>query len=99
MASFLTTLALLEARPEIDDRALVTPQTTEIAMHGLPWKVAQKSYCKLVGSMGWLLLTSLRALNCEIVTLWSKMRKLESEAGTLKDAKVIVQEIITAQVN
>jgi len=97
VATFLAKLALPEARPEIDDRAVVTPQVVEVAMRGLPWKAPSDSSCKLAGRLGWLLATGLRALHREVVALWSKMGELEKEVGTLQDAKVIVQQVITIQ--
>lgn len=66
-------------------------------MCGLPWKVAWESSRKLAGRLGWLLITCLRGLDPEVVALRSKMRELEKEIGTLQDAKVIIQEMITTQ--
>ncbi|KAK4807171.1 hypothetical protein QYF61_024291 [Mycteria americana] len=83
MATFLATWAPPEVWPEIDDGAVVTPQTIETAMRGLPWKAASDS--------------SHKALDHEVVALQSKMRELEKEVGTLQDAKVITQEVITTQ--
>lgn len=84
MATFLATLAPLEAWPEINDGAVVTPQTIEMAMRRLPWKAALESSGKLVGRLERILVTGLRALECEVVALWSEMRELEREAGTLQ---------------
>jgi len=53
-ATFLATLAPLEAWPETDDGVGANPQTIEMAMHGLPWKVALESSRKLAGRLGWL---------------------------------------------
>lgn len=61
MATFLATLALPEAWPETDDGAVITPQTIEMAMCVLPWKVVSKSSRKVAGRLGWLLVTSPRA--------------------------------------
>ena len=69
VATCLATLALPEALPEIDERAVVSPQTTETAMCGLPWKVASDSSHKLAGRLRWLLVTGLRVLDCEVVAL------------------------------
>lgn len=59
--------------------------------------MASESSCKLAARLGWLLATGFRALDCEFVTLCSKARELEEEVRTLQDAKVIVQEVSTAQ--
>ena len=82
VGAFLAKLAQTEACPEIDDGVVVTPQTTETATRGLPWKVASDSSHKLVGRLGWLLATGLRALHHEVVALWSKIRELEMEVRT-----------------
>lgn len=97
VGTFLATWAPLEAWPEIEDGAMVTPQTIETAMRRLPWKAASDSSCKLAGRLGWLLATGLRALHREVVALRSKIRELEKEVGTLQDAKLIAQEVITLQ--
>lgn len=80
--------------PEIDAGLVVTTQTTETPMRGLPWKTASKSSCKLAKRSEWLLVTSLGALDCEVVALWSKMRELERKVRTSQGAKAITQEVI-----
>ncbi|PKU32057.1 ras-related protein rab-21 [Limosa lapponica baueri] len=97
VATFLAKLALPEAWPEIDDGVMITPQSIETAMRGLPWKVASDSSCKLAGRLGWLLATGLRALDHEVIALRGKVRELEKENRSLQDAKVIAQEVIAVQ--
>lgn len=97
MATFLATWAPPDAWPEIDDGAMVTPQTIEMAMCELPWKAASESSRMLAGRLGWLLVTGLRALDREVIALRSKMRELEKEVRTLQDAKAITQRVITTQ--
>ena len=55
-----------------------------MAMRRLPWKAALESSGKLVGRLERILVIGLRALECEVVALWSEMRELEREAGTLQ---------------
>ena len=52
-ATFLAMWALLEARSEIVHGVVVTPQTTEQLLHGLPRKAALESSHKLAGRWGW----------------------------------------------
>lgn len=75
----------MEPWPETDVKVVVTPQTIETAMYGLPWKLE------------WLLVASLRAHDCEVVTLWSKMREWERVVKTLQDVMAIIQELITTE--
>lgn len=49
------------------------PQMIETAVYGLPWR------------LGWLFVASLRAHDCEVVALWSKMRECERVVKTLCD--------------
>lgn len=51
LAPLLSTLAPSEVWPEIDDRAVATPQMTETVMHELPWKAASK-YSHKLGDIG-----------------------------------------------
>ena len=97
MAALLAKVALLEAWPKIDNGAMVTLQAVATAIYGLPWKAALDSSQKLAGSLGWLLVTGLRALDQDFVPLQSKVRDLEKEVGDLRDARVITQELITTQ--
>lgn len=69
MAAFLAMWALSESWPEIGDGVVVIPQITEMAMYRLPWKTALDSSHKLTGSLGWLSVTGLGALDREVVAL------------------------------
>lgn len=75
---FTVYVAPLEAWPKIGDRAVVTPllQTIETATCGLSWKAALESSRELAVRSGWLFVIGLRALDCEVVALWSKRREL-----------------------
>lgn len=97
VAAFLAAWALPEAWPEMDDGAAVTPQAIETATCGLPWKAASDSSCQFAGRLGWLLVTGLRALEREVVTLRSKVRESEKEIRAFQDAEAILREVITTQ--
>lgn len=71
MATFLAIGGLPETWPETDDGAAIT--TPQLKLNpvkcGLPWKAALGSSHKLTGRLGWLLFTSPRALDREVVAL------------------------------
>lgn len=64
-----------------------------------PWKMAVDSSHKLSGRLGWLLVTGLGVLDCEVVALQRDyyLREFEKEVGFLQDAKVIMQEVAPVQ--
>lgn len=98
MATLLATLASLEACPETGDSMVAASQTTEMAMCGLPWNEHWSLVTGWAGKLRSLLVTGLTPFDGEAVVLQSKIRELEREVRTSQDAKVIVQEVVTTQV-
>ena len=93
----LTKLAGPEDWPELARGEEVTPRAIELAIRSLPFRNASEASWKLVGKLGWALLTGIKALDDDITALQQRVKELERENGDLQDAKIIVQEVITNQ--